>query len=269
MKDAGLGGLEVLGRFPEARLHRRPLLFVHGAFAGAWCWDEHFLPWFAAQGFAAYALSLRGHGGSAGNAEAEAFSIADYVDDLAATVAAMPDPPVLIGHSMGGFVVQKYLEAYDAPAAALLAPVPPNGLLGPSASLALWEPGLFWEVGKTQAFGGRRASAATLRRALLDDDVPDDVAARYVARMTGESAAAVMDMLGGNLVDTRLVGPIPLLMLGGAEDRLIPPAYVRAAARRFGVEAAILPGIAHGLMLGRGWETVAARIRDWLTGLAP
>ena len=268
MRDLGVGGLEVLSRRPDVRVHPRPLLFVHGAFGGAWCWEEHFLPGFAAQGFAAYALSLRGHGGSAGAEDLQSWSITDYVDDVAEVVAALPDSPVLIGHSMGGFVVQKYLEARDAPAAVLMAPVPPSGLLGPSASLAVWEPGLLWGVGKAQTLGGPWASVETMRRALLSDDVPHEVAAPYLARMTGESMVAVMDMSGRDLVDVRLVGPVPLLVLGGREDRLIPPAYVRSAGRSYGVEAEILPGLAHGMMLVPGWEAVAARIRDWLIGLA-
>ena len=58
----------------------RPLLFVHGAFAGAWCWAEHFLPYFAKQGFRACALSLSGHGGSPGRERLDWLSISDYVN---------------------------------------------------------------------------------------------------------------------------------------------------------------------------------------------
>ena len=38
-----------------------PLRFVHGGYCDSWCWEPHFLPWFAAQGYPSYALSLRGH----------------------------------------------------------------------------------------------------------------------------------------------------------------------------------------------------------------
>jgi non-heme chloroperoxidase len=37
---------------------------------------------------------------------------------------------VLIGHSMGGMVLQKYLEKREAPAVVLMSSVPPQGLLG-------------------------------------------------------------------------------------------------------------------------------------------
>ena len=55
-------------------------------------------------------------------------SIADFVDDVASVANSLPEAPVVIGHSMGGFVVQKYLESHDAPAAVLVASVPPSGI---------------------------------------------------------------------------------------------------------------------------------------------
>ena len=42
----------------------------------------------------------------------------------------LPSPPVIIGHSMGGLIVQKYLERYDAPAGVLMTSIPPQGNLG-------------------------------------------------------------------------------------------------------------------------------------------
>ena len=44
--------LEVLSRLPADASRQTPLLFVHGAFTGAWCWEEHFLPFFADAGYA-------------------------------------------------------------------------------------------------------------------------------------------------------------------------------------------------------------------------
>jgi alpha-beta hydrolase superfamily lysophospholipase len=38
---------------------RAPILFVHGSYHSAWCYAEHFMPYFAALGYDAYAVSLR------------------------------------------------------------------------------------------------------------------------------------------------------------------------------------------------------------------
>jgi len=56
--------LEVRKRLPATPSRKPPLLFVHGGNLAAWCWDEHFLNFFADKGFRAVAVSLRGHGAS-------------------------------------------------------------------------------------------------------------------------------------------------------------------------------------------------------------
>ena len=89
--------------------------------------DEHFLDFFADKGFRAVAVSLRGHGGSTLSQPLNSCSIADYVDDVRTAVDMLGDELVLIGHSMGCNVVQKYLEKHPAPAAVLMAPSTPRG----------------------------------------------------------------------------------------------------------------------------------------------
>ena len=116
-----------------------PILFVHGAWHAAWCW-ENFLPYFAQRGYAAYAVSLRGHGASAGRDKLCWHSAArGYVADVAQVAQTLDRPPILVGHSMGGYVVQKYLEQHTA-AAVLMASIPVSGILGYGIRTALRHP---------------------------------------------------------------------------------------------------------------------------------
>jgi pimeloyl-ACP methyl ester carboxylesterase len=57
--------LEVIDKGSATESHPVPLLFVHGTWHAAWCWDEHFLDFFGDKGFRAVAVSLRSHGASA------------------------------------------------------------------------------------------------------------------------------------------------------------------------------------------------------------
>src|SRR5689334_18609316 len=100
--------LEVIDKGACSEFHPAPLLFVHGAWHAAWCWEEYFLNYFADRGYRASAVSLRGHGKSTTPKPLRSCSLADYVDDIESVVESLPVRPVLIGHSMGGFVVQKY-----------------------------------------------------------------------------------------------------------------------------------------------------------------
>ncbi len=75
--------LETITRQPDNQTYGTPLLFIHGAWHGAWCWDDYFLPYFAQKGYSAHAVSLRGHGESPGREKLRWASAKNYVADVA------------------------------------------------------------------------------------------------------------------------------------------------------------------------------------------
>ncbi len=289
--------LEVLAHIPARLKHKTPLLFIHGAFTGAWCWEEHFLPFFAKAGFAAHALSLSGHGGSRGRDKLDTLSISDYIDDVREVVEQLPTPPILIGHSMGGFIVQKYLEQYAAPAAVLMCTVPPQGMMGVAFNALFTRPALLNNLNDMMA--GGKASYESLREALFAQEVTLDDLKRFYHLAQPESHRAIWDMTLFNLPSTSQIlqnlgtnkasknsRPLPreggwgdsvlkvqepagvqarLLVLGAEHDHLMPASTAQMTARTYGVEAEIFPGMGHGLMLERDWRVVAERIKAWIT----
>jgi pimeloyl-ACP methyl ester carboxylesterase len=254
--------LEVISIEPRGTNRYPPLLFVHGAFAAAWCWAEHFLPYFAGKGFAAHAVSLRGHGGSQGRDHLDWHSIASYVEDVAEVIGNLGEAPVLIGHSMGGMVVQKYLETAEVPAAVLMASVPPQGLLSSSLQVAINSPDLFRDL--NSILHGSQTSAEGLRQILFAQPVDSDTLIRYYRLMQPESQRAIWDMALFDLPQRWRMKLPPLLVLGGEHDALIPASFVESTAGYYGVQPEIFPGMGHGMMLEAGWETIADRVVKWL-----
>ena len=267
---AGEALLEVLTCPDTERAPRAPLVFVHGAYVGAWCWAEHFLPWFAAHGFPVFALSLRGHGASGGRERLHGFGLDDYCADLAAIAAQLARPPVLIGHSMGALVVQKYFERQAgrqgpaASAAVFACPVPPFGLLAPSLWLAAGRPTLFTAMNALAA--GGRASRAALRDALLAGPIDEATLEGIHLRMQGESRRAIADMTWWGLPQAWHLALPAALVLGAERDALIPHAMCQAAAQMLGADYRLLPGLGHALMLDTGWRSAAQAILDWQAG---
>jgi pimeloyl-ACP methyl ester carboxylesterase len=257
--------LEIIEASPLDGATGRSFLFVHGAFAGAWCWSENFLPYFAKQGFRACAVSLSGHGGSPGRERLDSLSIADYVRDLEQAVGAVGGDPVLVGHSMGGFVLQKYLERAAAPGVVLMASVPPQGLLSASITLAFSNPGLFADVNSMMHRG--RASLESLQHALFGSPVAADRLQAYYRLMQPESQRAMWDMTFFDLPRLRRERCPPMLVLGAERDILVPPSDVEQAARTYGASAEIFPGMGHVMMLEGGWQKVADRIIEWTRAL--
>ena len=157
--------LDMISRYPETTPKPTPLLFVHGSFADARCWDENFLPHCARHGYEAHAFSMRGHGRSEGHEHLHTWRLADYIADLAKAVGNMPAPPVLIGHSMGGMVVQKYLEDHAAIAGVvLMASVPPQGLLPTNLHMAMRHPFLFQQMALFSLLGPTYGTPEMMRR---------------------------------------------------------------------------------------------------------
>jgi non-heme chloroperoxidase len=241
---------------------RTPLVFVHGGYIGAWSWAEHFLPWFAARGFPVHALSLRGHGGSGGHERLHSFGLDHYVEDVAAVVGTLPRPAVLIGHSMGALVVQKYLERASAPAAALTCPVPPFGLLPSAFSLAVFRPGLWSELNALAA--GHSASRKALAEALFAGPLEAERMERIYARMQAESRRALADMTWWGLPAFWRLSPSDMLVLATARDALISQALTESAARLLGADYRVVEGLGHAMMLDARWERAAEALAGWI-----
>lgn len=254
--------LEVINRTPDQVRFQTPLLFVHGTGHGAWCWDEHFLPYFANQGFDSYALSLRGHGESDEVPDFKWTPIADYVEDVRQVAAGLPSVPVVIGHSLGGLVVQKYLENYGAPAAVLVAPSPSEGMFRSAFFLPFRHPLLFSRIALKQDYSIMFSTVALAKRFLFSEDADEERIAGYLNRFGKESYWANLELIF-NLPDVKKI-KAPMLVVGAGRDALVSVRAVEKTARAYAADCRVFPDIAHDMMLEERWQPVADFILDWL-----
>ncbi|EKT81447.1 alpha/beta hydrolase fold protein [Rhodococcus opacus M213] len=242
------------------------LLFVHGTWHAAWCWDEHFLDFFASKGHHALAVSLRGHGGSPSPKPLRWVTIADYVDDVAAVANELPSRPVVIGHSMGGFIVQKYLESHSAPAGVLLGSAPSGGIWRSTLRTLRRHPRALLAETLTLSPYRLVGTLELARDHMFSAQMPEADVERYFALLQEDSHRAMLDMLVLNLPKPKRV-TAPMLVLGADQDHAFSRKEVRATARAYGTEAEIFPNMAHHMLLEPGWERVAERIDGWLRQL--
>ncbi len=255
--------LEMISKVPSNGTHPTPLLFIHGTLCTASCWDVHFLDYFAQHGFASHAVNLRGHGKSEGREKLRWTRIADFVEDITNVVQQLPSPPFLIGHSMGGFIIQKYLEEHDAPAAVLLSSPSPAGLLPTAIRNARRHPLVFAKVNLTLSLLPFIATPQLAGEAFLSKDLPDEQLLEYWKQMQDDSYMAFLDMVALDLPKPAKV-KTPLLVLGVARDNMIAPSEIEATARAYNTKAEIIPNVAHNSMLDPRWQSVAERILVWL-----
>jgi len=255
--------LELLHESAKGNAKATPILFVHGKWHGAWCWQDHFMPYFSQNGYEVYAVSLRGHGNSDGREKLRWHSIADYAEDIHWAKEQIGVPPIIIAHSMGGFITQKYLETHQVPAAALLTPVPYYGLWGATWNLLLRHPWMVIRSVGTMSLYPVIETPELAREGLFSEDFPTDLLAKYHKQMQDESFRAYLDELGLNLVRPKRI-KTPILVLGGENDTVIPRASIYKTAHAHQSEPIMLANTAHDAMLESNWQVAADHILTWL-----
>ena len=258
------------GRKPKDT--RGTVLFVHGAYCGAWIWAETFLPYFCQQGWDCYAVSLRGHGGSEGALSWS--TLADYVDDIEAAMERVGEPVVLIGHSMGGLVVQHYLarpgKAKGVQAAALIATVPPSGVASSAMHMSMIAPDLLWQLGLLQTLGPDAVSHHVIQRAFLSRDTPVEEVQALLPKLQKESNRVATDLLAPpQPTPPPLSERPPILVIGGDADAFLPVSAFRETATYWGADLKILQGAPHGIMVDSiWWQPAADTVIEWLEAKA-
>lgn len=256
--------LEVIEKGSATESHHAPLLFVHGASVAAWCWDEHFLDFFADNGYRAVALSLRGHGASTLSQPLNSCSLADYADDVKAVVEELDSPPVLIGHSLGCWVVLNYLVAHDAPAGILMAPGTPQGLRRWALRSIRRHP---WTFLRSATVGSPEDVFKTpmlAREFCFTASTPDAVVDSCAARLEAESSGVTRELMRP-LPDAALV-KAPIFVVGAQNDGMRVDGDALAVAQHYQTDVEMFPDMGHVMMLEPGWQEVAERIVAWLTG---
>lgn len=236
---------------PDARFSYREagdpvgpsLLFLHGIGGQAAIWRPQLL---AFPGWRTIAWDMPGYEGSAALAEVSIEALAEALTGFIGQVDA--DWPVLVGHSIGGMIVQEFLARHPEEArAAVLA----------QTSAAFGEPDGDWQRDFIAArfepleAGGTMASLADEFVAGLVGDDPDpdgmDLARRCMAAVPEDSYRAMMRaLLGFDRREAQGRIRVPTLLVAGSKDESAPaPVMARMAARIPGSTSVCLDGVGH------------------------
>ena len=245
-----------------------PLLFIHGAFTGAWTWSEHIIPWFDQRGYAATALDLPGHGSRDDVDRLQDFGIDDYADAVIAAIDALDAPPVLIGHSMGGYVAQCVAGKRDLTGLVLVSSVPPTGLAAPTMTLAAQDPGLWMSMSRMVATGevDHGPSPKEMER-LVFGESSREIIKRYLPKLQTESRKAMYEMQALKFPNPLALMGTKARVIGMDKDALLPSVFLHATAMTFRTQATVLKGMGHMAMLEHDWHRLAEAIETALIDL--
>ena len=256
-----------------------PLFFIHGSFHGAWCWDlyQHY---FAQLGYKSYAISLRGAGNSSnGTSEKKAY-LNEVLDDLDAVydLLDMESPPVIIGHSTGGLLVQQWAaqRTKQFVAAVLCCSKPPSRFNAMTWRITrLHGVGFAWRMALGFA-QNRFANDLELCREVFftskndpgysEKFESDEKLLEYMNNFRTLSKLFVDLKSSHEPIENpgRMLGKT--LVMGGEFDKIVDVGALKQTAEFYGGVHMVLP-TPHDIMLCSQWQLSANAIANWLDKL--
>ncbi|XP_039123724.1 uncharacterized protein LOC120260344 isoform X3 [Dioscorea cayenensis subsp. rotundata] len=251
-----------------------PLVFVHGSFHAAWCWAEHWLPFFSSSGHHCFALSLLAQGesdvpegsSSAGTLQMHVSNVADFIRK------EVNLPPVLIGHSFGGLIVQSYLSRMEneredllplLAGAVLVCSVPPSGNSGLVWRYLFTKPIAAVKVTLSLAAKAFMNSLPLCKETFFSSTVDDHLVLRYQTLMRESSKLPLFDLrkLNASLpVPSIPKNSVKLLIIGASDDFIVDLEGLQETAKFYDVQPVCLEGVAHDVMLDLNWQKELARL---------
>jgi pimeloyl-ACP methyl ester carboxylesterase len=229
-----------------------PLVVAHGfSFAGGLYVQS--LSRLASMGFRVVAVDLAGHGGSTGlgvrgwDLDAYRRFLAEVLDELGIGRA------VLCGHSLGGRLLAELAAAEpDRAMALLLVDAAVGRAWDDLAAFACWNPALLGVVGASLATDtlstmfltgdqGLKLQGLAMPQAMVNAFAPWRLVAPALSVLLSGGSAATL----GRLQEADL----PVFVLHGERDQVVPVSAARDAARRAGGELVLVHGAAHSWLL--------------------
>lgn len=249
---------------------RPPILFIHGMFMSGSSWAG-WEAWFQARGYETYAPDWPHRDGDPEQLkqtppeELPELGLEEVLDVYRAAIDEMPEPPIVVGHSMGGLIVQILLREGRVRAGVAIDSAPPSGVQ--TLKWSFLRSNVPVLLKRRKPFVPSRSWFAYAFDHTLDEAELERVWREHAVPESGKIARDSTTKLAK--IDPTADRP-PLLLIAGEEDHIIPASLVRKNRdfyRGPQTDFQAFPGRTHRICGQDGWEEVAGHVDGWLEGV--
>ena len=248
------------------------VVFVHGMYMTPLCWEQ-WVDRFQTKGYRCLAPAWPGRDQPIEvlrqrhpDPQLGQLTLSDVLEHLTDTIRQLDEKPILIGHSMGGLVVQLLLNRDLAAAAVAIDSAPPLGVLTTKWSFLKSN----WPHITPFASQSRPIDMTFERfQYTVVNTLPlAEQRAAYERYVVPESRRVPRDSLTAR-IDFKKPHP-PLLLIAGSADHIIPASLNRSNYAKYRSSSSVtdfkeFSGRTHFIVGQQGWEEVADYVLAWLS----
>ncbi len=249
----------------------KTIVFIHGMYMNSLSWEK-WIPYFEAKGYKCYAPSWPGRDQPLEilrqkclAPELSRLGLWDVTETITEFIGKLPQKPILIGHSMGGLVVQLLLQKDIASAGVAIDSAPPMGVL--TAKWSFLRSNFPHITPFVSPNNPVRMSFKRFQYTFVNDLPLAEQDEAYRKYVVPESRRVPRQSLTAK-IDFSQPHP-PLLLIAGSADHLIPASLNRTNYNRYKSSPSVtvfkeFPGRTHYIIGQERWEEVADYILSWL-----
>ena len=203
------------------------LLFIHGMWGSGKQWNNY-INYFKERNIKAEAIDLKE------NMDIKKVSMADYIKK----VSSMADKKILVGHSMGGLIVQKVAEMVNVKGIVAIASAPPKGIKFRNKSMKIHSLKYLPQILLKKPF---KPSYGFIKKYLLNC-IDDKIAREIYEKLAYESPIVSYEIFMNKIdVDERKI-KTSILFMAGKEDRIAPPELEEEIAKKYNAKLTLYNG---------------------------
>ena len=249
----------------------KTIVLIHGMFMNPLCWEK-WIPYCESKGYRVFAPAWPGRDKSVEelraahpDPELAKLKLNHIVDHMQAFIKNLDEKPAIIGHSMGGLVVQLLLQRDAAVAGIAIDSAPPAGVFTTEWSFVKSN---FPSINPFLLSQPLQMSFAHFQYVFTNTLPLDEQRAAYDRYAVPESRRVPVSSLGStSKVDFSKLRR-PLLITAGEKDNTIPASLSRSNYKKYKGPSVTdfkeFTGRDHFLIGSRGWEEVADYSLAWL-----
>lgn len=251
----------------------KTILLIHGAFVTNKTWEE-WIPYFEDEGYRVISpawpykdASVAVLKGRQPDERIASTTLPQLVDHYSKIIAALPEKPIVIGHSLGGLLVQLLLQKNIVEAGVAIHSVPPQGITTFAFSFfrSTFKPlGFFTSTKKSHLM-----SLSEWKYAFTNGMSEEEQKATYESYAVPESKLVIRAGLTSAAKVDFKKPHAPLLFISGSEDHIMPASLNMSNFEAYEDEASVtnykeFHGRNHFVLGLPTWREEADYILNWI-----
>lgn len=254
-----------------ATMNAKTIVLIHGLFMNAKSWTE-WKAYYEKLGYNVVVPEYPFHSGEPADLRKNIpdglrkLNLEDVMAQMEELLRGMNEPPILIGHSIGGLIVQLLINRGYGACGVSIDPAAPKGVITTQWSF------LKANLPTITPFKGNSPCLPSVKwfhYAFCNVLSMEETQQLYDAYVVPEARNIPRQSL-------KKVGKVdwkkphaPLLIIAGEKDNIIPASLNKANYKRYKPSGSVLdfkefPGRSHILCAQKGWEEIAGYIQEWV-----